>query len=346
MNSRNQQARAVASPVVAIAHPDFGGMADAYRTALSGKAELMFVHGLDGAARETALRSASVLACFAPFRELQDADYDNLNSLRMVQCLATGLDEFPFERFPDDVLIAGNRGAAGRWIAEHAVASTLASAKRLMARHCEMKQGEFHQSARHKPVHGSTALILGLGDIGGRVAALLKPFGVSIIGLNRSGRPDSRADRTVSIDDLMSVLPLADVIIIALSLNDGTRGLIGSDQLAAMKPDATLVNVARADIIDQRALYAHLKDHRDFHAALDVWWKEPLRHGRFSVDHPFFDLPNLIGTPHNAPMVPGIEKQLAECAAHNIRRFLTGEEPANLEQPSAIGESDVRRIHA
>jgi phosphoglycerate dehydrogenase-like enzyme len=91
-----------------------------------------------------------------------------------------------------------------------------------------------------------------------------------------------------------------------------------------MKPAAILVNVGRAAIVDERALYGHLRDHPDFCAGIDTWWHEPGPGSGFSTGYPFFDLPNLLGSPHNSGVTDGALQVGARVAAENVRRFLSG----------------------
>jgi phosphoglycerate dehydrogenase-like enzyme len=115
------------------------------------------------------------------------------------------------------------------------------------------------------------------------------------------------------------------VVVISLPLTKTTRGLIGKQELAWMKRDALLINVARGDLVDQDALYAHLTSYPDFRAGIDAWWIEPFRFGEFRTKHPFFTLPNVVGSPHNSAMVPGTSDEAAQRAAENIKRFLEKE---------------------
>src|SRR6266498_293806 len=104
-----------------------------------------------------------------------------------------------------------------------------------------------------------------------------------------------------------------------------TSGRTDEPELGLMKPRAVLVNVARGRIVDQAALYEHLRAHPEFSAGIDAWWVEPFGSGEFRVEHPFFELPNLLGSPHNSALVPGILDEATRRAAANVLRFVRGE---------------------
>jgi phosphoglycerate dehydrogenase-like enzyme len=91
-----------------------------------------------------------------------------------------------------------------------------------------------------------------------------------------------------------------------------------------MKAEAILINVGRGDVINQKALYDHLKSHPKFRAGIDTWWSEPADRGGFELDFPFFELPNIIGSPHCADHVPQSMPRATRRALENVRRFLLG----------------------
>ncbi|MGH6861574.1 MAG: NAD(P)-dependent oxidoreductase, partial [Phyllobacterium sp.] len=219
-------------------------------------------------------------------------------------------------------------------VAEHAVALVLAAAKRLVPKHTKMARGEFDQNSSNRLLAGGICGVLGYGGIGRATAQIMRAMGMTIHAISRSGRPDGEAEFVGSLRDIDRVLSMSDVLVIALPLSDATRGLIGERELALMKRDAILINVSRAHIVREDDLYWHLKANPEFWAGLDPWWIEPMTHGLFRLDYPFFDLPNVVGSPHNSGNVPGIFSILARSAAENIRRFLAGEPGVRLVHPA------------
>ena len=131
-------------------------------------------------------------------------------------------------------------------------------------------------------------------------------------------------------DALDDVLRQSDYLAITLSLNETTRGLIGARELASMKPSAFLVNVARAQIVDEEALYHALAKHVIAGAALDVWYRYPTKPGAtLPANHPFHELPNVLMTPHLSGWTEGMLQARAKVIAENIRRVAREEPPLN-----------------
>ena len=315
--------------MVFVSHPANPEVRQTYIDVLSPLAEVVFGADRGPAERRAAFAAAKVLVTFSPERELDQAELKSVGRLGMAQCLAAGRDRFPFERFTG-VPLAFNPGAASAPIAEHTLALVLAAAKNLLPRHQQLVAGEFNQAGVNTRLDGATAAVVGLGAIGSKVARLLQAFGMKIRAVNRSGSTPHPVEMCRTLLDLDKVLDQADVAVISVELNAATQDLIGIRQLQLLKPNAILVNVSRAAVVQEQALFLHLKANNGFRAGLDVWWVEPMHAGKFALGHPFFELPNVIGSPHNSPMVEGIFVDLARAASLNIERFLRGLQPLHL----------------
>jgi phosphoglycerate dehydrogenase-like enzyme len=294
------------------------------RQALDGAADIVFLRELPEAGRAAVLADAEVLIGWMLRRELPPGALAG-PALRFIQLLTAGADSVDFTEVPEQVILAGNVGAYAKPIAEHVLAMTLALARSLPQRHAALAAGEWAQSEPLTSLDGAICGILGFGGIGQATARLMRAFGARVHAINSSGQTDEPVEFAGTLADLDQVLAAADVLVISLPLTKATRGLIGTRELALMKPAAIVVNVARGAIIDEHALYAHLRDHPQFSAGIDAWWHEPRHEGRFRTDVPFFDLPNLLGSPHNSPVVPGALLAAAGKAAENVRRYLRGE---------------------
>jgi phosphoglycerate dehydrogenase-like enzyme len=291
---------------------------------LGSAATVVFSEQVGEDGRAALVAEAEALIGWNPPRELPAGTLASLPELRLVQLLSAGADSVDFGAIPEHVIVAGNVGAYAAPIAEHVLAMTLALARRLPQRHAGLAAGDFNQREPLITLTGAVCAILGYGGIGAATGRLMRALGASIYAVNSSGQTTDRVDFAGTLADLDLVLTAADVVVIALPLTNKTRGLIGARELSLMKPTAILVNVARGAIIDERALYEHLGLNPQFTAGIDAWWHEPGRAGGFRTDYPFFDLPNLLGSPHNSGIVPGVMRSAARMAAENVLRYLRG----------------------
>jgi phosphoglycerate dehydrogenase-like enzyme len=297
---------------------------------LGGDAELVYTYALDDAERRRALRRADALIAWDLAAEVPAGALRDAAGLRFVQLLSAGVDAVDFRAVPDRLAVASNAGAYAGPMAEHVLAMALSLAKRLPQRHAALAAGRFDKWAPTQVLDGAVCAILGFGGTGSSIARLMTAFGARIHAINRSGQTSEPVEFVGTLADLDRVLAAADVLVISLPLTRVTRGLLGGRELALMKPTAILVNVARGPIIDQAALYQHLREHPQFSAGIDTWWHEPAAGEPFTTEYPFFDLPNLLGSPHNSSIVPGTMLSAARVAAENVRRYLRGEAVAGL----------------
>jgi glycerate dehydrogenase len=297
---------------------------------LGKNATLAFLTELEAGQREQALQEATILLSWNYPREIQPQDYSLLRRVLFIQLLSAGADHMPFADLPPRIIVAGNPGAYAAPMAEHVMAMTLALAKHLVVQQQKLKEGQFDQFTPNRLLSGMTACILGYGGIGRATARLMRAFGMSIYSINTSGRSPEPADFVGTLRDLERVLRESDVVVLSLPLTRTTRGLIGEHELGWMKPDAILINVARGALLDEEALYTHVKSHPDFLLGIDAWWTEPFLAGQFRMEYPFLDLPNVLGSPHNSGVVPGVLMGATRQAAENVKRFLTGEQVVGL----------------
>ncbi len=179
--------------------------------------------------------------------------------------------------------------------AEHAMALILASRRNIARESYAMKRGELPRTVAHR-VAGTTLGIFGLGLIGERVAEAGRGLGMSVLVWGRDG--SLAKARTAGYEVAASkaeFFAAADVLSLHVRLAPETRGIVGADDLARMKPTSLLVNTARAELIAPGALLAALRQGRPGYAALDVYEEEPV-----ALDHPLLALPNVLSTPHSA----------------------------------------------
>lgn len=301
--------------------------------AIGTMAQPVYLADLNDAERTRALHDASAILARDTGRDLRPGEAQHIQSARLIQFMTAGIDFVPLSALPAGVPIASNGGAYAEPMAEHGLAMVLACAKRLLIEHAALARGEFNQRPRNRTLAGKICGILGFGGIGVASARLMRAMGMRIHAINRRGWSDEPTDWIGSVADLDSLLTAADVLIVSAPLTQATRDLIGARELALMKPDSILVNLARGEIIQEAPLFAHLQAHPNFFAGIDAWWVEPVRHGAFRVDHPFLSLPNVIGSPHNSASVPGMTEAALRRAMANIRRALAGEPPNHVLGP-------------
>lgn len=190
----------------------------------------------------------------------------------------------------------------------------------------------FRSRQPHGEIQGKSIGIIGFGRIGRAIAARVKACGLRIVALDRS-LDDARelVDTIVPRGDLPGLLAQSDYIVLAAPLTDETRGMMNAAAFAAMRKTAVLINVARAELADEQALYEALRDKRIAGAYLDVWYAYPksaddrVAPSRF----PFLDLPNVIATPHSSAWTAALPGRRYRIIADNIKRRISGQPLVN-----------------
>ena len=218
---------------------------------LGDAASIAFLRRFPKGERLEVLSRAEALISWNLQRELPPGALQKARGLRFVQLLSAGVDTVDFAEVPEQAVVASNVGAYAAPMAEHVMAMTLGLAKRLTQQDSALASGRFDRNALSRTLNGAVCAILGFGGIGKATARLMEAFGASVYAVNTTGQTSEPVEFAGTLADLDQVLAIADVVVIALPLNTATHGLLGARELALMKPDAILVNVARGAIIDE-----------------------------------------------------------------------------------------------
>ena len=256
--------------------------------------------------------------------------------LKLYHAPAAGTDAIDAGRLPAGAALCNCFGH------EHAIAEYVMTA--LLLRHvpvpdadARLRQGDWaywagRAGALRSELGSQSIGLLGFGHIGKAIAARAKAFGMRVVVANRSPVPLSAlVDESHGLDQLGAFMGAADAIVVSLPLIEATKGIVGKAALAAMKPDAVILNVGRGPVIDEQALFDALAQKRIGGAIIDTWYTYPSADKPVTLPGtlPFETLPNLVMTPHMSGWTNGTVRRRQETMAENIRRLGRGEALVN-----------------
>lgn len=247
------------------------------------------------------------------------------NNLDLAACTAAG------------VMATNTPGVLNETTADLVWALLMASARRIVAADRWTRAGQwqgwkFHDTWLGQDIHGATLGILGMGRIGQAVARRGHGFDMRVIYHNRSPREAcATLPPWATWVDKAQLLAESDFLVLMVPYAPATHHLIGAPELAQMKPNAHLINVARGGVVDDAALIDALRARRIGGAGLDVFEGEP------ALNPGFFDLDNVTLTPHIGSSTRATRLAMAQCAADNLLAALAGGKPPNLLNPEALG---------
>lgn len=242
-----------------------------------------------------------------------------------------GLDMIPMNAASEaGVVVANVPGANAQTVAEHVIWSALALLRRYPTVNRDLRNGGWEAGRRHaaegQELSGRTIGLLGAGNIGKRVADMARhAFGCDVIAQTRSPSKLPDGIRAVSLDTLLAG---SDVLVLCCPLTDETRGLIDEAAIAKLNRGAILINVARGPVTDEVALAEALSSGQLAGAAIDVFTDQPL-----PSDHPFWQLPNMILTPHMAGITEESMARIGQGVVAETARILEGKKPENFCNP-------------
>jgi phosphoglycerate dehydrogenase-like enzyme len=247
-------------------------------------------------------------------KEVLDA-LPGLDRLAVVQVLSAGTDWIE-TLVPPQATLCSARGARDAPVAEWVLGALLGASSGLL----ECARDRTWRPRHLTDLGGWTVLVLGMGSIGRLLESRLRPLGTEVIGVASHARDDLHG-----VDELLGILPDADAVVVLTPLNDSTRGLIGAEELAAMRDGTLLVNAARGPVLDTDALLQEVSRGR-LRAVLDVTDPEPL-----PEHHPLWDAPGVLSiTPHLAGDSPLGNARAAALAGEQLARWYAGDELHNI----------------
>jgi phosphoglycerate dehydrogenase-like enzyme len=243
---------------------------------------------------------------------------------KLVQLLSAGYDMLKVDLLRELSLPLANNSGANSWaVADHSVLAMLALYRRLIPAHTAVRDGEWS-----KEIDGTNTFemanklvgIIGLGNIGSKVAKRVQAFDAHVQYYNPEPRPHEEEERLnvkwVPLDELFRT---SDIISLHIPLNDHTRGLVGREQLAMMKRTVVLINTARGEVVDEAALAEVLEKKQILGAGLDAFSPEPV-----PDDSPFLKLDNVVLSPHSAGTTWDTWTRRGQFAYQNFQRVLSG----------------------
>jgi D-3-phosphoglycerate dehydrogenase len=305
-------------------HPRAAAMIEAVGT-------LRIATALDAGTLVAESRDAAIIIVRAP---LPPEIFSGEHRIRAAIRHGAGLDMIPLEAATEaGVLVANVPAVNARSVAEHVIFASLALLRRFRMMDADLRANGWLAGREHanasREIAGRTMGIIGMGAVGGQVAAIAHHgFGLNVIGNSRSGAGFPEFVRFAAVDELIAQ---SDIVVLACPLTPETTGLMDRRRIAAMKPDALLINVSRGAVVDDDALVAALRDNRIAGAALDVFATQPL-----APDHLYFGFGNVIITPHMAGITEESMERMGVGAAEETLRVLSGELPLNLRNAAVL----------
>jgi len=265
------------------------------------------------------IAGTEILLCFSP--PMADHVVAEAPKLKWIQALGTGVDNIvDLPSLGPEVLVTNVRGIHGPPVAEATIAYMLSLARDLPGSVRAQDRATW-QRWPAKLLSGKTVGIFGVGLIAEYLAPLCKQFGMTVVGFSGSPRPAPGFDRMEARADLIKAAPQLDYLVALAPLTAETRGVIGAELFAAMKPSAYLVNVARGGVVDEPALIAALEAGAIAGAALDVFSEEPL-----PSSHPLWTTKNVTIFPHLGGYSEGYEERAMPTIEGNMRKFFNNDQ--------------------
>jgi phosphoglycerate dehydrogenase-like enzyme len=287
----------------------------------------MIVTRADTAEFNAALPDAEYLVGLGEVK-MNDAFYKSAPKLKLIQLLSAGYDRVDIEAARRaGVPVCNNGGANAIAVAEHAIMLMLAVCRRLVWQHSMTASGRWRgndvANVRLYELHGRTLGIVGLGNIGKKVARMAQAFGLTVQYFDTLRLTEDAADALgVRFRLFDEVLRTSDIVSLHVPLTPQTRHMMSAAQFAKMKPTAYLINTCRGPVVDEKALIEALNNTTIAGAGIDVFDQEPP-----PADNPLFNMANVVVTPHFAGPTWDNQQARFRNGFDNVQRVARGEQP-------------------
>lgn len=314
-----------------------GAFANGFEELLKAKADITVVPDeFTTDAERRAYASADVVVSFLFNRKLPRPEH-----LLLLQIPGAGFDSIEFDALPPSTVVC-NCFEHEQAIAEYVLAALLVRQIPIFESDRLLRTGDWGYrggpaATIHGELFGKTIGVVGFGHIGRAVAERARVFGMTVHVANRSRVEESSpVDRYFPLNDLKAFFGAVDFAVMTLPLTPETRGLVGQDAFAAMRPSTVVVNVGRGHVIDEKAFYDALKSKRIAGAVIDTWYNYPTAASPavFPSVFPFHELPNVVMTPHMSGWTGGTVRRRQLVIAENIERRLNNQPCINVVHAS------------
>ncbi len=257
------------------------------------------------------------------WRKFFEDKMDLLDELKWIQTWSAGVNSLPLKELEGkDIRITSANGVHSFPISETVFALMLSLTRNIHTYIKNQEKKKWDGADIKLEMHGKTVGVIGVGAIGKETAKIAKAFGMKVIGIRHSGKPENYVDEMYTTDKLNAVLPECDYVVITLPLTEDTHQLFKQEQFQLMKDSAFLINIGRGEIIKEDDLAAALSAGEISGAGLDVFEKEPL-----AESSPLWEMDNVIITPHTSGSTEHYDKRVVEdIFIPNLKKFIAGNE--------------------
>lgn len=263
---------------------------------------------------------------------------EKAENLKIIARHGVGVDNVDIKAATENgVIVTYTPGANTNAVAEHTLALMMSVIRDIPNAHKRVKEGKWGGGRMAIELYGKTLGIIGLGKIGQRVATICKCLGMEVISYSPKARPEDAARLGVKLVSLEELLNKSDVVVITTSYSPEKYHMINEERLRMMKKTAYIVNTARGELIDEKALAKALKEGWIAGAALDVMEKEPP-----SPDNELLQLDNVIITHHIAAHTLEAVKNMGDMVTEDILLALQGKTPKNIVNPEVLDKPNLR----